>query len=906
MRPIDAIELTLRTESAALGTDRLLHAIHGLILEQPFTQNDLQLVAKANADRLQVSPVGMIQLTPERLADRVGFFQEQLVELRNGLRTIPLAGTQWLELALVYALALRPKGSVPAITVKGKGLWVILDELAKEYPEVAKQLGYVLDNGGMAVTGRLQGALLCMAAAALTPLEHVQMMRSVLSRDAHMGQFCTPWSVAELMARLLGDGVKEVFDPAADASVLPVVLALSRPASAEGVFMNRFAQFFTTLQARVLGVSLSSVLNDQYESGTTKTFMHCISAPPFGGRIMEINGLRGIPPYEVAINQIIKRLAPKGKAVILVPESFLFSNTAAATRKRLVGEGLLRAVFSLPNGMFRPYAAVKTSILLIERVETGFDTILFADTSNYVSRGSDKQSALDVARFMKHLDRGSAKLKWTSLSAERILQDKYATLVNDRYALAAADAVETEDGVELVELGTLLLQHEREVAGMDVPYVQVSDLASDSMDLVRTAEHGRADRPVSAKGAKLVSERELLLARVGGMLKPTLFDPSKGPIAIGSNVFAFSIDTSRVDPHYLALELRSGAVQEQVSNYVKGSGVPSLSKADMMRILVRLPDTAEQKRFVAEQFDLGLFMEQLKRTEEPLGSDELDHLAKLLIKNMTALGPTGLKKVLVDWRQHDLKMAERVTLETAQENMKMLRHQFNNRLGWVTTGLGNVSRFIDGLVEDQVIPMDMPIAPSLEGEEAPSPSISKSMTQILRNADQLPELFDRLVGSMERSDMRMEFIEIDEFLRTNIIPMYENDSRFKLVMEPPVSGSTSAYVDPFALKQVITNIMDNAIQHGFTDSEKHYNLYIFCGDMTIAIANDGTPPTIELEEMKLRGRSVGPKAGSGEGLYWADLLIRQMDGRLYTVEDDSRVLEVPVTFSVFIELPALS
>ena len=177
------------------------------------------------------------------------------------------------------------------------------------------------------------------------------------------------------------------------------------------------------------------------------------------------------------------------------------------------------------------------------------------------------------------------------------------------------------------------------------------------------------------------------------------------------------------------------------------------------------------------------------------------------------------------------------------------------------------------------------------------------MTQILRNADQLPELFDRLVGSMERSDMRMEFIEIDEFLRTNIVPMYENDSRFKLVIEPPVSSSTSAYVDPFALKQVITNIMDNAIKHGFTDANKRYNLYIFQGENTIVIANDGTSPSIELHEMKLRGRSAGPNPGSGEGIYWADLLMQRMGGSLYAVHNDSEILQTPVSFSIFVDLP---
>ncbi len=67
------------------------------------------------------------------------------------------------------------------------------------------------------------------------------------------------------------------------------------------------------------------------------------------------------------VDYIMNHLKPRGRAGIIVPEGIIFQSGTShkQLRKNLVEDGLY-AVVSLPNGVFNPYAGVKTSILFFD------------------------------------------------------------------------------------------------------------------------------------------------------------------------------------------------------------------------------------------------------------------------------------------------------------------------------------------------------------------------------------------------------------------------------------------------------------------------------------------------------------------------------------------------------------
>jgi len=79
------------------------------------------------------------------------------------------------------------------------------------------------------------------------------------------------------------------------------------------------------------------------------------------------------------LERIVYMLKKNGKAAVIVPEGVLFNsgNAYKTTREILLKDCELEAVISLPSGVFNPYTAVKTSILLFTKKEfksTKFNT----------------------------------------------------------------------------------------------------------------------------------------------------------------------------------------------------------------------------------------------------------------------------------------------------------------------------------------------------------------------------------------------------------------------------------------------------------------------------------------------------------------------------------------------------
>ncbi len=96
--------------------------------------------------------------------------------------------------------------------------------------------------------------------------------------------------------------------------------------------------------------------------------------PPFTGNIDkgDINENLKLPTTKTEllfIERIFNMLAKGGTAAVIVPQGVLFGSGKAfiEARKKIVQEAELKAVITLPSGVFKPYAGVSTSILIFTK-----------------------------------------------------------------------------------------------------------------------------------------------------------------------------------------------------------------------------------------------------------------------------------------------------------------------------------------------------------------------------------------------------------------------------------------------------------------------------------------------------------------------------------------------------------
>jgi type I restriction enzyme M protein len=127
-------------------------------------------------------------------------------------------------------------------------------------------------------------------------------------------------------------------------------------------------------RAQVKRANSLSELGGLSEDDLNRRYQVILSNPPFAG-VLPRDSIRSDLPTQSKKSELLflglmmESLATGGRCAVVVPEGLLFGSTGAHTelREKLLREFELQAVVSLPAGVFKPYAGVKTSVLVFRR-----------------------------------------------------------------------------------------------------------------------------------------------------------------------------------------------------------------------------------------------------------------------------------------------------------------------------------------------------------------------------------------------------------------------------------------------------------------------------------------------------------------------------------------------------------
>ena len=148
-------------------------------------------------------------------------------------------------------------------------------------------------------------------------------------------------------------------------------------------------------KARIRRANALSETGGLTEDDKNRRYKVILANPPFAG-LLPKDSIRSDLPTNSKKSELLflaimmDALAPGGRCAVVVPEGLLFGSTEAHTdlRKKLVTEFHLQAVISLPAGVFKPYAGVKTSVLVFskpnnqEQLTSNSRSVLFYEIKN--------------------------------------------------------------------------------------------------------------------------------------------------------------------------------------------------------------------------------------------------------------------------------------------------------------------------------------------------------------------------------------------------------------------------------------------------------------------------------------------------------------------------------------------
>ncbi|MEW6184215.1 MAG: class I SAM-dependent DNA methyltransferase [Thermodesulfobacteriota bacterium] len=142
--------------------------------------------------------------------------------------------------------------------------------------------------------------------------------------------------------------------------------------------MMRIAMMNLVLHGiRKANVKRANALSDMgglSEDDLSRRYKVILSNPPFAGVLPKESIRKDLPTNSkkselLFLGIMMEALAPGGQCAVVVPEGLLFGSTSAhiELRRKLIEDFELLAVVSLPAGVFKPYAGVKTGILVFRK-----------------------------------------------------------------------------------------------------------------------------------------------------------------------------------------------------------------------------------------------------------------------------------------------------------------------------------------------------------------------------------------------------------------------------------------------------------------------------------------------------------------------------------------------------------
>ena len=233
-------------------------------------------------------------------------------------------------------------------------------------------------------------------------------------------EYYTPKSVATIMARMLvpdGEELRGVtcYDPAAGSGTLLMALAhqigesrcqiysqdISQKSSQMlrlNLILNRLVK---SIQNIVKGDTLAEPAHKE-QNGSLKRFDFVVSNPPFNLDFSDtrekiaadtVRFFAGVPSasgkdkskmaiYLCFVQHILYSLNKSGKAAIVVPTGFITASSGIAykIRQRIIDEGWLRGVVTMPSNIFAT-TGTNVSVIFIDKANKGKDIVLM-DASN--------------------------------------------------------------------------------------------------------------------------------------------------------------------------------------------------------------------------------------------------------------------------------------------------------------------------------------------------------------------------------------------------------------------------------------------------------------------------------------------------------------------------------------------
>jgi type I restriction enzyme M protein len=525
------------------------------------------------------------------------------------------------------------------------------------------------------------------------------LLFSIKGQEGRIRQYLTPQGIAHLIALFATPKAgNRIYDPCFGSAGLlsaafDVVLNDSTNKSVRtGTAELTFSGVEINQSAYIVGLTrlaLAGINDPQLELGNSlertplsnpqqNGFDVVVANPPFGMRVNpEVADHFPIPTKDATglfIQHALSQLKPGGRAVIVVPQGFLFrGGLEKKLRQYLLEQHTVETVVSLPPTAFLPFTSVKSSILVLRRGGTS-KQIRMVDAERFFTQGPGRQPAVISENFSLELLENIRAIKpsefcW-DIDAEALTETEFDLTPRRRDQSGLISIIEslgpTVKIVQLKDCCREILSGKQpppsnlvEIPSNDpwsdntdkylvrssarspqaelvpfehaIPYIRIKDINKGQASKGSTWLTPDAASRIESQWKLLAGD--VLISKSGTIGKVGIVRNDAVGAVAASGLFVLRTDGDRLDPHYLAAYLDSADCRAWLQDRASGGTINHLTKRIIEDLPVLLPPLQMQHQIAA------MWREYEK--------DAIASLAQLITE--------GESNPIIDWVASELK-----------------------------------------------------------------------------------------------------------------------------------------------------------------------------------------------------------------------------------------------------------
>lgn len=687
--------------------------------------------------------------------------------------------------------------------------------------------------------------------------EVISILSNAIGRSN--SEFTQPNELTELVSRLHGDTTgKRIYNPCAGIGSYQLANPKANFISQE---INSETWAIGCIRLFLNGIEPSTFYNEnslEIWKGDTGLFDAIISTPPFGFSLQRKdlypfyskfrhNGIEGF-----MIERALNSLKENGTALFVVSLNFLFNNIELEFRKYMAHNGFIHSIILLPSKLF-PFTSIPAAVIKITKQRN--DRILMTDGSSFYSKGKDR-NIMDTNKLLSAIENKLPKFV-KEISLDELSENEF-NLNPSLYTNSPIDDIEVPEGYRLCKLKELVSYHNGgRCKKEEAIFIKGQDLSNEKFDFIKTFQDLPSEK-LNRSHSKL--DKDLLLILRIGNLKPTLFKYNEEvDVCCNPNILSFEVNQELVYPQYLANELSKEYVVKQVS--VRSTGImPSISKKDFLEIEILIPALEKQGLEIQKaMFENEKYNFSLAKAKE-LGLESL------------------LEKQRIDFI----------------EEIRIKKHSLRQYIGEITSGVSGLIKYVDrnnlgNMIYSEVLNM----------------TLSEHLKRLSDTIEEMESKFALLTqtngfGLAEKVDIK------------KVLKCFKSKNNYQieyLVDEECEKMDAYTLINKDDLKEVIHNIISNAVMHGFIKGRNNNIIRIRLSYdkeesmHVIQISNNGKhmPKGMDTKRFGIKGEIAGDTGNDGIGGYRVKSIVEHFKGS-YSVENDPESL-FPV--QITIKLPKI-